>query len=128
MKHLLSILLLCCNLSSFGQVSNTDSIVVQHKLSQEQLKSIVLNESKQGGKLDFFTPIKGKEMDGAEIKPGIYATNLSIALYKWGKANFEIGINSVESALLIYQEFKGSELSKKEKDYIGLGFNRKLEK
>ena len=97
-------------------------------LTQAEIKDFMLKESKEKGKLDFFTPIKGKEYDGVQIKPGIFSTNLGIALYKWGKASYELGVNKLEDAYAIFSEFKGRALNQKEKDYLKLGFERSLEK
>lgn len=96
--------------------------------TQEELKTIILSETKEGGKLDFFTEIKGKEYDGVQIKPGVFSTKLGIALYKWGRATFENGVNTVEDSYKIFAEFKGRELNQREKEYIKLGFNKELEK
>ena len=97
-------------------------------LSKEDLKNIVLRESKENGKLDFFTEIKGHEMDGLQIKPGLFDTRIGIALYQWGRANFELGVNTVEDALEFWAAFKGRPANIREKDYIKLGFNKELEK
>lgn len=106
--------------------TNTNSNV--KLLTTDQLKEIVLSESKKGGKLDFFTEIKGHEYDGVQIKQGVFSTKLGIALYKWGRANFELGVNSVEDALSFWKEHKGREANQREIDYIKLGFNKELEK
>ncbi len=96
--------------------------------TQEELKDIILAETKEGGQLDYFTEIKGKEYDGVQIKPGVFSTKLGIALYKWGRATFENGVNTLEDSYRIFAEFKGRELNRNEKDYIKLGFNKELEK
>lgn len=95
--------------------------------SQEELKTFILSESKEGGKLDFFTEIKGKENDGVQIKPGVFSTNRSVALYKWGRACFEIGVNTVADAQDIYAAFQGRAVSEREKDYIRMGFFKEWE-
>jgi hypothetical protein len=95
-------------------------------LSGEEAKAFILAETKEGGMLDFFTPIKGKEYDGVLIKPGVYATKLSVALYRWGKATAQLGINTVEDACLIFAEFRGRALNPREKEYIKLGFEEAL--
>jgi len=97
-------------------------------LLKEELRKIILKESKEGGRLDFFTEIKGHEMDGIQIKPGLFSTKNSFALYKWGRANFDLGVNSVEDALEFWTEFKGRQPNQREKDYIKSGFNKELEK
>jgi hypothetical protein len=97
-------------------------------LSKEDLKAMILKESKEGGKMDFFTEIKGHEYDGLLIKPGLFATKGEIALYKWGRANFEFGVNTVEDALAIWAEFKERPANTREANMITKGFNKDLEK
>ena len=97
-------------------------------LSKEDLRKIVVEESKEGGKLDFLTEIKGKEMEGVQIKKGVFSTLGSIALYKWGKANFELGVNTIEDALEFWAEYKGRKPNEREIGYITMGFNKELEK
>ncbi len=97
-------------------------------LSKNEIKEYILTETKEGGKLDFFTEIKGHEMDGIQIKPGVYSTKISMALYKWGRACFDLGVNTIEDAFEIYGEFKGRQLNQRETDYIKKGFNKDLEK
>jgi hypothetical protein len=96
--------------------------------SKKELKEYILSESKEGGKLDFFTEIKGKEYDGIQVKPGVFSTKIGIALYKWGRACFDIGVNTVEDAFDIFSEFKKREINRREKDYIKMGFYKELEK
>ena len=96
--------------------------------SKKELKSYILTETKEGGELDFFTEIKGKEYDGVQIKPGVFTTKQSIALYKWGRACFEIGVNTVEDVYEIYSEFKQKEINQRDKEYIKTGFDKEWEK
>lgn len=97
-------------------------------LSPKQTEAFILKESKEGGQLDFFTEIKDHDYDGILIKPGLFSTKLGVALYKWGRACFELGVNKVEDAYAIFATFKGRELNQREKDYIKRGFDRELEK
>lgn len=97
-------------------------------LSKGELKKMILGETKAGGKLDFFTAIKGHEMEGIQIKPGLFDTKIGIALYKWGRANFELGTNTVEDALEFWAEFIERQPNRREKDYIMMGFKKELEK
>jgi hypothetical protein len=96
--------------------------------SKDQLHTIILNETKEGGKLDFFSSIKGKEMEGIQIKPGVFATRIGLALYKWGKANYDLGVPTIDEAYAIFAEFRGRPLDLREKAYIKLGFEKGLEK
>lgn len=96
-------------------------------LSKEELRAFILAETKENGKLVFFTAIKGKEFDGLQIKPGLFTTRLGIALYKWGRANFDLGVNNVDDAFSIFAEFKGRQLNQREKDYIKKGFDKEFD-
>lgn len=96
--------------------------------SKKELRNYILTETKEGGKLDFFTEIKGKEYDGVQIKPGLFTTKQSIALYKWGRACFDIGINTIEDVYEIFAEFKQKELNQRDKEYIKMGFDKEWEK
>lgn len=97
-------------------------------LSQKDLKIYILTQTKPGGKLDFFTPIKGIELNGVQIKPGIFASNREIALYKWGNACSDLGLNNVDDAYAIFAEFKNRNLNIPEKTMIKDGFDKKFEK
>lgn len=96
--------------------------------SKNQLKEFVIEGTKEGNQLDFFTEIQGQENDGIQVKPGVFSTKLGIALYKWGRACFDIGVNTVEDAYEIFAEIRGRELNRKEREYIKLGFYKELEK
>ena len=97
-------------------------------LSKKELSTYILKETKEGSKLDFFTEIKGKENDGVQIKPGVFTTLQSIAFYKWGRACFDIGVNTVEDAYEIFTEHQGLPVNDQERDYIKMGFNKEWEK
>ena len=97
-------------------------------LTQNEIKMFMLQESKEGGKLDFFTPIKGKEYDGFQIKPGIISTNLEIALYNWGRAAYELGVNSIEDTYNIFAEYKLRTLNQREKEFLKMGFEKSIRK
>ncbi|HLS31770.1 MAG TPA: hypothetical protein VK021_13015 [Flavobacteriaceae bacterium] len=96
--------------------------------SKEEIKTYIIAETKEGGQLDFFTEIKGNESDGVQIKTGLFTTKESVALYRWGRACFEIGVNTVEDAYQIFEEFKGSSLSDKNQEYIKMGFYKEWER
>jgi hypothetical protein len=96
--------------------------------SKLELKEHILTETKEGGKLDFFTEIKGKEYEAIQIKPMVFSTYLGIAIYKWARACYDIGVNTLEDTYEIFAEYKGRALNGKEKDYIKMGFNKELEK
>lgn len=97
-------------------------------LTQDEIRRYITEISQEGGELDFFTEIKGKEYDGVQIKPRLFTTKLSIALYKWGRACYDLGLNTSDDALVLFAEIKGRELSEKEVSYITAGFNKDWEK
>ena len=92
-------------------------------ISKKETEEYVLSETKEGGKLDFFTEVKDKKYDGVQIKPGLFTTYQSIALYKWGRACFDLGVETIEDAYDLYIMIKGESLSEKEELYIKMGFN-----
>jgi hypothetical protein len=96
--------------------------------SKNEIKSFILTETKPGGKLDFFTEIKGKEYDGVQIKQGVFTTKQSVALYKWGRACFEIGVHTVEDAYDLFSEHQGEPVTERNKAYIRMGFYKEWEK
>lgn len=95
--------------------------------SKNEIKTFIISETKKGGKLDFFTEIKGKENDGVQIKPGVFTTKQSVALYKWGRACFEIGVNTVEDAYEIFADYKEKSVSERDQEYIKMGFYKEWE-
>ena len=96
--------------------------------TQAEIKAFIIKETAAGGELDFFTPIKDTEYNAIQIKPGVFSTNIGIALYKWGRANFDLGINSLEDAYALFVAIKGRILNQRETEYIKFGFNKELEK
>jgi hypothetical protein len=87
----------------------------------------IIEDSKPGGGLDFFTPIKGHESEEVELKGGVISTRLGVALYNWGKANQSLGVKTAAEALEIWAAFKGRAANAQEKEQISLGFRRGLE-
>ena len=96
--------------------------------SKNELKSYILSESKRGGSLDFFTEIEGKEYDAVQIRQGVFTTKLSVALYMWGRACFDIGVNTLDDVYEIFSEFKSNAINERDKEYIKKGFNKEWEK
>lgn len=96
--------------------------------TKKELENYIIEQTKPNNSLDFFTEIKGKKYDGVQIKPGVFTTLQSIAFYKWGRANYELGVNTYQDAFDIYSKIKGKELNIKEKRSIKSGFNKDWEK
>ncbi len=95
--------------------------------SKKEMKDYIISQTKEGGELDFFTEIKGHEYDGVQIKKGVFSTKKSVALYKWGRACFDIGVNTIEDTYEIYSEFIQKETNKQDKEYIKMGFYKEWE-
>ncbi len=115
----------------YSQIIAQPSDTATYKIkvqSTDTLRKIILTESKVGGKLDFFTEIKGKENDGVQVNPGTYITLGSFAIYRWGREVSNLGIKNIEEAYSIFSELKSRTLNEKEKAYIKMGFLKELEK
>lgn len=94
------------------------------KPTKADLHRQIIEESKPGGGLDFFTPIKGHESEEVEVKGGAMSTRLGVALYNWGKSNSSLGVKTAAEALEIWASFKGRAATASEKENISLGFRR----
>jgi hypothetical protein len=105
------------------RLAGADSSELKYR-TRAELKEVVLSESMEGGELDFFTAIKGHEYDGIQIRPGLISTKLGIALYKWGEACYDLGVNTIEDAYSLYATLKGKPINEREKDYIRKGFDK----
>jgi hypothetical protein len=112
MKSLLSVFLFVF-ITSAALAQTPDSIA---------LRKLIIEQSKEGGKLDYFTRIKGKETLGSQVKPGIYAQNIHIAWFYWGKANYINGIKSLDDVISIFKEWKQRDPGRMEYEHIKLGF------
>ncbi|MEA2077395.1 MAG: hypothetical protein U9O95_05190 [Candidatus Marinimicrobia bacterium] len=92
-------------------------------ISKKETEAYILSETKEGGKLDFFTEVKDKKYDGVQIIPGLFASYQSIAYYKWGRACYDLGVDTIEEVYGLYIKIKGETLNEQEEIYIKMGFN-----
>jgi len=118
MKHLLLYLFIIISSFSYAQESTKDLKVI---------KSDIIKETQTNGKLDFFTRIKGKESDGYQVKPGLYASYREMALYNWAKSVKDLGIEDLEELYKLYSEARKKEINPMEKELLKMGFNKELE-
>jgi len=118
MKQLLSFLFILLFSFSYSQEVSKD---------YKEIKTFIIKETQTNGKLDFFTPIKGKEYDGYQIKPGLFASYREMALYNWAKSVKDLGFDDLEELYILYSEARGKEITKMEKDLLKMGFNKELE-
>lgn len=113
-----------------------DIIALEGLLTQEKVilsdaekkKTMILQQSVENRSLDYFSKIKGIENMEIEIVPGVYETNLNFALYKWGRATKDLGIETVDFTLIIWQELVHRNPTKQEIEMIRSGFNKSWEK
>lgn len=113
---LLFILVLISNLIYSQQQNDTINI-----------REFIIKETQEGGKLDFFTEIKGKEYNGSQVKPGVYASNIEIVLYRWGKTVKELGIKDLDNIYKLYSEARGKEINPQEKTLLKMAFDGELD-
>ncbi|WP_177766236.1 hypothetical protein [Flavobacterium sp. I3-2] len=118
MKHLLLYFFIIISSFSYAQESSKDL---------NEIKTLIIKETQTEGKLDFFTPIKGKEYDGYQIKPGLVATYSEMALYNWAKSAKELGIDDLEELYTLYSEARKKGINPMEKELLKMGFNKELD-
>lgn len=116
---------LACSVNVFAQNSklNDDSF----KLTAE-MRSKLLIASKNNGKLDYWTRIKGHEFEGEKIEQDFYASKEDAALLKWAYDLTTIGFRNKTDIISLYEELKKRKISTNELTYIDYGFHKALEK
>jgi len=108
-------------------LTSTFSYAQEGSKDLNEIKTVIIKETQTNGKLDFFTPIRGKEYDGYQIKQGLVATYREMALYNWAKSVKDLGIEDLEEIYILYSEARGKEITKMEKELLKMGFNKELE-
>lgn len=124
---LLFLLLSCAASKQTKQDSPTPKPPKTQQPTKVDLHQQIIQESKPGGGLDYFTSIKGHESESVEVKDGVFSTRLGLALYDWGKATYGLGVKSSAEAMQIWEAFKGRAANTLEKEQIALGFRRGME-
>ncbi len=125
MKYFLLIILSALSMKSFGQTKpsndSTSNLTVE-------VRSKILSESKDGGKLDFWTPIKGHEYDGLLLEKGsnIIVTKRELAVIKWALVLTKNGISKTEIVSL-YEELKSRKIRADELQLIDMGIKKASE-
>ncbi|MDB5140983.1 MAG: hypothetical protein JWR12_2899 [Mucilaginibacter sp.] len=123
MKSIFTIFLLIITIKVSGQtIASNDTTA---KLTTE-FRNKIISESRNGGKLDFWTPIKGHEYDGAMIVKGataaenIYASNKEIAVIKWVLNLTKLGVKK-NDVIYLYEALKGRKIRDDEISLVDLG-------
>ncbi|MDF2430590.1 MAG: hypothetical protein JWP44_221 [Mucilaginibacter sp.] len=123
MKYIFAILLFITTIRVSGQTTASNDNTA--KLTTE-FRNKIISESKNGGKLDFWTPIKGHEYDGAMIAKGataaenIYASNKEIAVIKWVLNLKKLGVKK-DDIIYLYEALKGRKIRDDEISLVNFG-------
>lgn len=122
MKRILLLLFIVLSLKVSAQTTAPDSTA---KPSAE-LRYKIITESKDGGKLDTWAPIKGHEMDGQQIEPGLFASNREIAVIKWAYYVVNAGVANKAAIVGIYEELKNRKIRNDELTSLNYGYNKAI--
>lgn len=124
MKKLFTAILIFFSANVLAQTNTKDTILKDPTLKIE-IRNKILTDSKDGGPLDFWTPIKGHEYDGELIQkdPNIIATKREIAVIKWA---FVLTKNGIKKKVIIsiYEELKGRKIREDEIQLIDMGIKK----
>ncbi|MDO3628823.1 hypothetical protein [Mucilaginibacter sp. BT774] len=93
-----------------------------------QVRAQFIKESKKNGRLDFWTPIKGHELDGERIEHDFYVSKEDAALIKWTYELTIKGVKNKADIISLYEELKGRQTNSNELNYIDYAYHKALEK
>jgi hypothetical protein len=126
MKLFFTIGLLMFSVGLFGQTVQSNDTT---STLTPEIRNKILKESKDGGKLDFWTPIKGHEYDGELLQNGptakdnIYASKREIAVVKWAFSLTKLGIRR-NDLISLYEQLKGRKLRSDDVTLIDIGIKK----
>ena len=117
--------LLALSLNALAQnnKSNDSSITLTR-----QVRANLIKESKNNGKLDYWTPIKGHEFDGERVERDFYVSKEDAALIKWTYQLTITGVKNKPDIISLYEELKGRQASSSELNYIDYAYHKAREK
>lgn len=122
MKRILLLLFIVLSVKASAQTTATDST----SKPAVALRNKIISESKDGGKLDTWTLIKGHEMDGKQIAPGLFASNREIAIMIWTYNVVKIGVANKTEIVSIYEELKSRKIREDELVSINYGYTKAM--
>lgn len=125
MRLLTLFVLLAFSVNAFAQNSKLNDSSL--KLTNE-MRSKLISASKNNGKLDYWTRIKGHELEGEKIEHDFYASKEDAALIKWTYDLMNIGVKDKADIISLYEELKKRKISNDELTYIDYGYHKALEK
>lgn len=123
LQILCAFLALSINASAQNNKSNDTSITLTR-----QVRADIIKESKNNGKLDYWTPIKGHEFDGEKMERDFYVSKEDAALIKWTYQLTITGVKNKPDIISLYEELKGRQASNNELNYIDYAYHRAIEK
>ena len=125
MRFLILNTLLLSSIGTFAQNSKLKDTSVR---LTPQFRTELIKESKNNGELDYWTPIKGHELDGERIEHDFYVCKEDAALIKWAYKLTTTGIKNKADIVSLYEELKGRRANNNELNYIDYAYHKALEK
>jgi hypothetical protein len=125
MRSIILCALLALSVGAFAQNNKlNDSSITLTK----EVRAKFVRESKNNGKLDYWTPIKGHEFEGEKIEHDFYASKGDAAIIKWAYAVTSFGLKNKADIISLYEELKGREIQPTELNYIDYGYKKAIDK
>ena len=123
MRHLTLYVFLALSVNAFAQNSKLND--TSFKLTTET-RSKLLTASKNNGKLDYWTQIKGHEFEGEKMEQDYYVSKEGAAVIKWAHAVTQMGLRDEASIISLYEDLKKRKITNDELTYIHYGHTRGL--
>jgi hypothetical protein len=121
---LLNALLTLFSINSFSQ--STQQRDTSLKLTPE-IKNHFLKESKDHGKFDYWSPIKGHEFEGEKVALDLFVTKEDAAIIKWSFELTTSGLKQETDIISLYEDLKKRKITKTELAFIDYGYNKALQ-
>lgn len=125
MRPLILCALLTLSVNAFAQSNKSNDTLIT---LTRQVRAELIKESKNHGKLDYWTPIKGHEFEGERVEHDFYASKDDAAVIKWAYALTNSGLKSKADIISLFEELKGREIRPTELTYIDYGYRKAIEK
>lgn len=123
MRLLTLSVLLALSINAFAQNSKINDS--SFKLTDE-MRSKLISASKNNGKLDYWSQIKGHEFEGERIEPDWYVAKEDAAIIRWTYDLTTSGLKDKNAIISLYEDLKRRKVSKNELAYINYGYNKAI--
>ncbi len=123
MRVILLNVFLILSLATVGQTSKSNDTTF--KLT-DQVRNSLIKASKNHGKLDYWTAIKGHEFEGEKIEQDLYVSRSDAAIIRWSYEVTKSGLKNKADILALYEDLMKRKANDKETGYIDYGFNKAL--